>query len=225
MKKLSVVVAQTGRQVYEQILKVLGYSLICSLVLAPMLLFMNIGLAVIGFLLVLFPLLSGVFYACHLQLSGEMVTVRHIVAGLRKFYVRSVAFGLFLTLFILILISSWWYYGDQGNTLHFTIAVFQTYFVIIALISQLYTMPLVYREQLSIFQAMGKSVKLFLRYPLYTVGAFLQAICLIFILAVTVVGFLGLFFGMFGYYLNLLTANVLKETEPQHGVKPIPAEG
>ncbi|WP_051217594.1 hypothetical protein [Paenibacillus assamensis] len=225
MKKLSVVIAQTGRQVYEQILKVLGYSLICSLVLAPMLLLMNVALAVICFSLVLFPLLSGVFYACHLQLSGEMVTFRHIVAGFRKFYVRSVGFGLFLTLFALILISSWWYYGDQGNMLHFTIAVFQTYFVMMALISQLYTMPLVYREQLSMFQAMGKSVKLFLRHPLYTVGAFLQALCLMFILAVTVVGFLGLFVGMFGYYLNLLTANVLKETEPQHGAQPIPAEG
>ncbi|MBD8498629.1 hypothetical protein [Paenibacillus arenosi] len=225
MKKLSVVIAQTGRQVYEHILKVLGYSLICSLVLAPMLLLMNVALAVICFSLVLFPLLSGVFYACHLQLSGEMVTVRHIVTGFRKFYVRSVVFGLFLTLFVLILISSWWYYGDQGNMLHFTIAVFQTYFVTMALISQLYTMPLVYREELSMFQAMGKSVKLFLRHPLYTVGAFLQALCLMFILAVTVVGFLGLFVGMFGYYLNLLTANVLKETEPQHGAQPIPAEG
>ena len=78
--------------------------------------------------------------------------------------------------------------GKEGIG-YLAIGVFQTYFVIMALISQFYTFQLVIQEGMGIFKAMAHSVKLFLKFPAYTLGACFQAFCVAIPLMVTVVGF------------------------------------
>lgn len=217
MKKLSQVVAQSGIRVFRDIVPVVLFSAVSSVVLIPFIFFFPAALALVMAILLYVPLCTGVLYASHRMLDGEKGRLRAMWAGAVKFYGASLIFGAMLALFALILISSWWYYGGKGGTLHFALAVFQTYFVAMVLVSQVYTLPLVVQEKVGIFTAIGRSVKLFLANPLYTIGAFVQLVCLTVILGITIVGFGFLYVGMAGIYLNMLTANLVRKEGTDDG--------
>lgn len=218
VKKLSVIVVQSGKLVYREIIPVALSSAISSLVLVPLVFLLPLGWALVLLPLIYVPLCTGVLYACHRLLEGEKFQIRAIFFGARKCYGASVVFALVCSLFALILVSSWWYYGNKQGAFYFALAVFQTYFVAMFFVSQIYALPLVIQERIGIFRAMGKSFKLFVAHPLYTIGAFVQIVCLTLVLGVTVVGFACLYVGMIAMYANLVTANVLPQPETDSGI-------
>ncbi|MDF2669044.1 MAG: hypothetical protein K0R67_1350 [Paenibacillus sp.] len=217
MKKLSQIVTGSGVQIYREIVPIALFSIVSSLALIPFVFFLPVGLALVFVVLVYLPLCTGALYAAHRILSGDKGKVRMMWKGAFKFYGASLVFGLMIALFVLILVSSWWYYGGKSGSMYFVLAVFQTYFVAMVMVSQVYTMPLVVQEGIGIIPAIGRSVKLFLANPLYTIGAFVQIVCLTIILGITVVGFAFLFVGMISIYLNMLTANVIRKEDADNG--------
>ncbi|ULL18761.1 hypothetical protein DVH26_32595 [Paenibacillus sp. H1-7] len=215
MRKLSEMVARTGVQVYREIIFVFLLSMISSAVLVPVVLLLPVAFAFIALIVLYVPLCTGVIYACHRKLQGERAGIRAMLAGAGKYYLPSLLFGLVCALFVLILVSSWWYYGSKNGTLYLTLAVFQTYFVAMFFVSQLYVLPLVVQEKAGIFTAMGRSMKLFVAHPMYTIGAFIQAVSMALLLGLTVIGFGCLYLGMLGMFLNQITANVLPGKEAE----------
>ncbi|WP_127585221.1 hypothetical protein [Paenibacillus koleovorans] len=213
MKKLSQIIAQTGVQIYREIVPVALFSIVSSLVLLPLVFFLPIGLAVVLAVLLYLPVCTGVLYAAHRMLDGEKPRLSVMWAGTFKFFGASVVYGAMMSLFVLILLSSWWYYGGKSGMVYFSLAVFQTYFVAMAIVSQVYTLPLVVQERMNVFAAIARSVKLFVGNPLYTIGAFFQIVCLTLVLGITIVGFGCVYVGMMGVYLNMLTANLIRREE------------
>jgi hypothetical protein len=218
MRKLSDVVVQSGVQVYREIVPVALFSAISSVVLLPFIFFLPAGLALIFIPLLYVPLCTGVLYAGHRILKGERSRIRLMFEGAWKHYGASLGFALIVSFFVLILVSSWWYYGSRQGVFYFALSVFQTYFVAMVFVSQIYTLPLIVQEGMGLFSAIGRSFKLFVSHPLYTIGAFLQIVCLTVILGITVVGFACLYVGMLGIYANLVTANLLPK--PDRGSAP-----
>lgn len=213
MKKLSEIVIQSGVRIFRDITSVALFSLISSLVLVPAILIFPIPIAAAILCLLYVPLVTGAIYAGNEMLSGQKAKLSAMLRGTAKHYGSSLLFGVLCLLFILILISSWWYYGNKSGMFYFALAVFQTYFVAMFFISQLYTLPLLVQEKVGIWTAIGRSAKLLIKHPGYTVGAFLQMLSIGVLLLLTVVGFAGLYVGCVAIYLNLLTRNLLPREE------------
>ncbi|RKN85589.1 hypothetical protein [Paenibacillus ginsengarvi] len=215
MRKLSYVVVQSAKRVYEDIVPVALLSIVGALVLVPFVFFIPIGISLFLLPFIFVPLCAGALYASHRTKTGGRMKVRELFAGAAKFFLPSAVLALVYSLFILIIVSTWWYYGGKSGTLHLAVAIFQTYFVAMVFVSQLYALPLIVQERIGVFAAIGRSVKLFLRHPGYTIGAFVQLISLSALLGITVVGFGCLFLGMYGIFSNLVTANVLAGPEQE----------
>lgn len=213
MRKLSEIVVRSGKRIYHDIIPVAMFSVIGALILVPFVFFLPVGIALALLPFIIVPLCTGVLYATDRMIRGERARLSAMFAGAGKMLLPSLVFALFFSVFVLIIVSTWWYYGSKSGTLYFSLAVFQTYFVAMVLVSQLYTLPLVVQQRVGIFTAMGRSVKLFLAHPGYTIGAFVQLASLTLLLGVTVVGFAGLYLGMHGIYANLVTANVLAKPD------------
>lgn len=230
MRKLNQVLVSTGVESFREIVPVALLSLTSSAMLIPVVIFTPVALAFILIPLLYMPLFYGALYAYHRRTEGKRLSVREMLAGAVQGYGPAAAFGLLLSLLVLILWSTWWFYGGRDGAVSWTIAIFQTYFVAMALVSQFYTLQLVIQRKMGIFKAMGESVKLFLRHPAYTIGAFFQAFVVGVMLMVTVVGFLALFNGMLAVYLHKAAYNVLhpEEEDEAEGVpetNPVYAEG
>lgn len=215
MRKLGEMVARTGVHVYREIVFVFLVSVISSAVLVPVVLLLPVPFAVIALILLYVPLCTGVLYASHRKLQGEKAGAGEMFAGAGKYYLSSLLFGMVCALFVLIIVSSWWYYGSKSGAMYLALAVFQTYFVAMFFVSQTYTLPLVVQENAGIFTAMGKSMKLFVAHPMYTIGAFIQAVSVALLLGLTVIGFGCLYMGMLGIYANRITANLLPKKESE----------
>ncbi|AQT85311.1 hypothetical protein ERICIV_00384 [Paenibacillus larvae subsp. larvae] len=213
MRKLSEIMVQSGILIYREITRLALFSLVCSAALIPIGFFFPIPIAFLLLSAVYFPLMAGVLYSCHHYLSKKHGGTRKIFRGAIRFYFPSVLFGLLIGLFVLILVSSWMYYGSRSGMGYFILAVFQTYFVTMVFVSQLYTLPLVIQQETGFFRAVNQSIKLFLKHPLYTIGAFFQVVCITVMLALTVVGFMALYPGVMGIYLNKVTANLIRTPE------------
>lgn len=220
MQKLNQVLVSTGVESFREIVPIALLSLASSAMLVLMVIFAPVALSFILIPLLYMPLFFGVFHAYHRRTEGKKLSVREMLNGARKGFGPTVAFGLLCSLLVLILWSTWWFYGGRDGAVSWTIAIFQTYFVAMALVSQFYTLQLVIQRRMGIFKAMGESVKLFLRYPAYTIGAFFQALVVGIMLTVTVVGFMALFNGMLAVYLHKAAYNVLHpdEDDEQEGV-------
>lgn len=215
MRKLSEIVVRSGKRIYMDIIPVALFSVVGALVLAPFVFWLPVGVSALLLPFIAVPLAAGVLHATGRMIDGGRAKLSAMFAGAWKFALPSLVFALFCSLFVLIIVSTWWYYGGKDGTLYFALAVFQTYFTAMVLVSQLYTLPLVVRERMGVFTAMGCSVKLFLKHPGYTIGAFVQLLSLTVLLGVTVVGFAGLYLGIYGIYANLVTANVLAKPEEE----------
>ncbi|MHA6533639.1 DUF2189 domain-containing protein [Paenibacillus sp. BAC0078] len=213
MRKLNQVLVSTGVESFREIVPVALLSLASSAILVPIVIFTPMALAFILIPLLYMPLFYGVFYAYHRRTEGKKLSIREMLSGARKGFGPAVVFGLFCALLMIILGSTWWFYGSRDGAVNWTIVIFQTYFVAMAFVSQFYTLQLVLQNKRGIFKAMGESVKLFLRYPAYTIGAFFQALVVGVMLTVTIVGFAALFNGMLAVYLHKATYNVLHPDE------------
>src|SRR5690606_9412907 len=108
-----------------------------------------------------------------------------------------------------IVYSSWWQWVNTDSYFFFILACFKTCFVGMMLISQLYTVPLMVKFNKNLKTSMLLSVKLLIKNPLYTLGAFLQLLSLTVLLLLTGVGLFLLFPGFYSLFTNTLTSNVL----------------
>ncbi|MEK8132321.1 hypothetical protein WMW72_30920 [Paenibacillus filicis] len=213
MKSLGGIMVQAGGSVYREMIKVFLFSAVSSLVLVPLVLFVPAGLALVLVPLLYAPLVAGIFHAMHRLLAGERAGLKTMLAGAVRYFAPAVLFGLMCSVFILILVSTWWYYGQRDGMWNWALAIFQTYFVVMVFISQLYTLPLIVQRQEPFFRAVGRSVKLTVLRPGYTIGAFFQLVCVTVVLAATVVGFAVLYAGIAAIYVNLVVRNVLNAAE------------
>jgi hypothetical protein len=225
MRKLNQIIVQAAGRVYRDMVPVTLFSLISSLFLVPIVFFLPLPVALLLLPFVYMPAVYGVFYAVYRMLKDGRAKARDVLAGAVKGYIPATVFGIVCTLFVLILVSTWWYYGNKEGMLYKTVAIFQTYFVAMVFVSQIYTLPLVIQEKMGIFSAMGRSVKLFVTHPGYTIGAFLQAACLTVVLLVTVVGYAALFNGIMGIYAHMVTRNLLQGKNPESSGESTGAEG
>ncbi|CAM3620031.1 hypothetical protein [Marinicrinis lubricantis] len=210
MRKLNEVLVKSGAEVYREIVTAVLHSLMGSIVLIPLVLFTPAPVALMLFPLLYMPLLYGGMYAYHRKWMGEASKIRDVWAGAVKGFVPSAVFGFLITVLILIVWSTWWYYGGKDGFIYLTIAVFQTYFALMAWASQFYTLQLVLQKQMGIFHAMGESVKLFFRHPAYTIGACIQALIFTMPLLVTIVGFAALFGGIAAIYMHKAANNMFQ---------------
>jgi len=228
MRKLSYIVVQSAKRVFQDIVPVALLSMVGALLLVPFIFFMPVGVSLFALPLIFVPLCAGALHASHRMMKGEKLKLKAMFAGAWTFLLPSLAMAIVYSAFILIIVSTWWYYGGKSGTMYFALAVFQTYFVAMVFVALLYALPLVVQERMGVFAAMGRSVKLFLRHPGYTIGAFIQLLSLTVLLGITVVGFGCLFLGMYGIYANLVTANVLarpeEEEDGEEGGSPRSAE-
>lgn len=213
MRKLNDVLKKTGVEVYREITSVALYSMITSLVLAAVVIFAPVLEALLLLPVLYMPLFLGVCYAYHRKTERGKPVLKDVFEGAVKGFLPAVVMGSFFVVMILILWSTWWYYGGKDGIGYLAIGVFQTYFVIMAVVSQFYTLQLVIQENMGIFKAMAHSVKLFLRYPAYTLGACFQALCVAVPLLLTVVGFGFLFNGMWAIFQHKAAYNVLNPEE------------
>ncbi|MCM3784602.1 hypothetical protein M3231_16685 [Neobacillus mesonae] len=216
MRKLSEVLVKTGAEIYREIIPVALYSVLSSLILIPTVMLLPITAALVVIPFIYMPLFFGVLNVFHhkMERKSRRSGMKDFADGVKKGYLPAVVMGLFVSLLVFILWSTWWYYGGKEGMFYTVIALFQTYFVIMAFVSQFHTFQLVLQKDMGIFRAMGESVKLLFRHPGYTVGAFFQTVCLTLLLALTAVGFLVLFNGMMGIYMHKVTANLIEEEEP-----------
>lgn len=95
----------------------------------------------------------------------------------------------------------------------FAIACFQTYFAGMVLLSQLYTVSLLIKYNVRLAKAMGMSLKLLLKYPLYTMGCFLQLVLFAGLLAFTIIGNALLLPGVIAVFLSRMTSAVISKTD------------
>ncbi|MFS0873433.1 hypothetical protein [Paenibacillus xylanilyticus] len=217
MRKLSEVLVKSGVEIYRDIIPAALYSVVSSVVLVPILMLAPLPIAIMLLAVIYMPIVFGVCYAVHhrLERKERRNGIKDLWAGTLKGFVPGGAVGILFAVLGFILWSTWWYYGGQGGMMGTAVGVFQTFFVLMALMSQFYTWQLVLQKNMGIVQAMGESVKLFFRHPGYTMGACFQALCLTALLALTVVGFGALFAGMFAIYQHKVAQNVLEpEEEP-----------
>lgn len=217
MRKLSEVLVKTGVEIYQDMIRVALYSVASSVVLVPILLFAPLPVALLLLAVVYMPVLFGACFAMHhrLERKERRHGLKDMWTGTLKGIVPGGMVGALFAVLGFILWSTWWYYGGQGSMLGMAIIAFQTCFVLMTAVSQFYTWQLVIQKDMDIVQAMGESVKLFFRYPGYTVAAAFQALCLTSLLLLTVVGYGALFVGMFAVYQHKVARNVLEpEDEP-----------
>jgi hypothetical protein len=215
MRKLSEVLVKSGVEIYRDIIPVALFSAGSSVLLIPILMFAPIPVAVLLLAIMYMPLLFGVCYAVHhrLERKERRNGLRDMWEGTWRGLLPGGVTGLLFALLGFILWSTWWYYGGRDSMAGIAIGMFQTFFVILALISQFYTWQLILQKGMGTLQAMGESVKLFFRYPGYTVAACFQAVLLTALLVLTVVGFGALFAGMFAIYQHKATLNLIEPEE------------
>ncbi len=211
MRRLGEVLVRTGRELFHEITAVAMYSLASTAVLLPLLFFVPTAYALALLPVLYAPAVYGACYAYHQRRIGERTGFRTFVIGYGRGFWQAATFGVLCALLLLILVSTWWYYGGREGIGYLAICVFQTYFVGMAFVSQTYTLQLVVQKDIGIFRAMGESVKLLFRYPVYTIGAWFQGFALTLTLLITVVGYAALWAGTMAIYSHHITSNVLGE--------------
>src|SRR5699024_9983751 len=100
-------------------------------------------------------------------------------------------------------------------------AMFQTYFCLTFLCTQVYTIPLLVIEDRSAFSSMNLSIKQFMKHTWYTMGLFTQILSVTVLLSLTVVGFFLMYIGMSAIFVlnatkNLFTEEKSSETTEAH---------
>ncbi|GAA0355304.1 hypothetical protein [Bacillus horti] len=214
MGSLTHVLRMAVKEFYQHIVLLVLLSLLCVVILSPSFFLIPIPYSFVYIVLLLGPLQMVLTYSNQQALEGEKVGIKVFFKGLKTYFWGGLCFSVAASFFIFIVISSWWYWGQTESYPTFVLACFQTYFVSMILVSQIYTIPLYVKYKHSLKESMLLSLKLLIKYPLYTLGAFIQILSLGVLLALTVVGFLFLFPGVYTVLSHLLTANIVSRFDP-----------
>ncbi|MBC2398390.1 hypothetical protein [Clostridium tetanomorphum] len=208
MNSLSGTLKKSAHDIYENIVEILVISLMVSIPILPAF-FMIIPIGIIYLILLAMPCFVAGFYALTKRMDRKVFNYKLFFIGLKKYYIKGFLYGVLMVLFFTILVSSWWYYIKTKTILSFTIAMFQSYFFVMISMSQMYTISILIRENLSLGQCINKSIKLFLDNPIYTIGTLIQIIDLSILLILTVVSVPMLFPGVVSIFLINIYDNLL----------------
>lgn len=208
MNSLSGVLKKSGHDIFENIVEILGISLMASIPILPAF-FMVLPIGIVYLLLLAMPCFIAAFYALRQRMNRKPFKYKYFLTGFKKYYLKGLVYGFIMGLFLLIIISSWWYYLKVKTVMAFTIAMFQSYFFIMICASQMYTIAILVTEDLSLFKCINESMKLFLGNPGYTIGTLIQILALSALLVLTVVSVPLLLAGMVSIFLINIYDNLL----------------
>jgi len=165
-------------------------------------------------MIVMGPLLVGAAWAVQqLLLDRSSSVIKSFFQGVKKYFLPSIGYSLFLSFFVIIIAASWWHYNQVGGTFAFALACFQTYFCGMVFLSQIYTVPLLVKFEYSLKDSIFTSVKLLVKNPLYTILSFFQILSVFALLLLTVVGLFIIFPALATLFNNIVTSTVIATEE------------
>ncbi|GIP31141.1 DUF624 domain-containing protein [Paenibacillus sp. J2TS4] len=221
MLSISKLLIKTGHNIFLNIFAVLGVSIGWSLFIFPAVFLLPLPGAIFVLVLTLVPATTAVYAVMNRILNGEKRRRFEFFRSFLYYYKRSFLTGIVLILAVLIPVSEWWYYLNMNNGYTiFLFAVFQTYLCATFLASQVYAIPLLVMEDLKVFQAMNRSIKLFLAHPWYSIGLFVQIVSVTVLLSLSIVGFFLLYIGMLSIFVLHATQNLKLDSKKKLKVKP-----
>lgn len=210
MNTLSYVIKKSGHDIYENIMNVVGVSLLSFIIVMPAIFFLPVSMGIFYILLTAVPAFTAALYVINKKINKRTFKFRDFFIGLKKYYLKSLILGMILALFIAIIVISWWYCIKVQTMISFVIAMFQTYFFIMICLSQVYLLPILILEDKKNFISCTKlSIKLFFDNSSYTIGMLIQIITVGLLLLVTVVSVPLLFSGLLSVFLINNYNNIL----------------
>lgn len=214
MFSVTSIVRITAKDLYHHIVSIISISVLVSLLCVPFLLFLPWQLAIAFVLFLGGPVWLAAAASMETVLTNKNVPLmRTFFISLKCQYFKALGLSFFFGGFAVILVASWWHWSVEQSYVAFAIACFQSYFAGMVLLSQLYTVPLINKYNVSLVRAMGISLKLLLKYPLYTIGCFLQLILFAGLLAFTVVGNALLLPGVLAVFLSRMTSGAVSRSD------------
>lgn len=210
MDGLTHVLRITGREYYKHIVSMVLISLIIATIVSPSVFLIKLPFALLYLLLISGPLLVGAAWTVQQLLLDKSTSVlKTFFVGMKKYFFSSIAYSLFLSFFIIIVVASWWHWSQVGGTFAFGLACFQTYFCGMIFMSQIYTLPLLVKYEYSLKNSIFLSVKYLIKNPIYTMLAFIQIVSIFALLLLTVVGLVIIFPSLSTLFSNLVASNVI----------------
>lgn len=207
------VLRMASKDAFQHITSIVLISIGVFTVLSPSFFLFPIPYAIVYCLLLIGPLLVAAnHYIQQVLLDKKTRFFSTILEGLTKYVFKSLMYSIIVSIFLFIVYASWWQWANSESYFFFLLACFQTYFIGMILISQIYTIPLMVKYNSSLKDSMILSVKLLIQNPLYTLGAFVQLVSLFVLLLLTGVGLFLLFPGFYSLFANTLTSNVMNQT-------------
>ncbi|MEH7222302.1 DUF624 domain-containing protein [Bacillus sp. JJ1566] len=210
MLSISKLLVKTGNQIFTNITKVLGVSVLWSLLLVPAIFILPLPSAIVYLFLTLFPATVAVLVVMKQVIERKRIRIiPGFFSSFVRFYKRSLFIGFFYLVAILIPVSTWWYYFEiNGGYGLFIFSIFQTYFCFMFLVSQVYAIPLLVSEDSKMFTVMNKSIRIFMAKPVYSFGLFIQIASITVLLSLTIIGFLLLYVGIMAVFTLNAAANI-----------------
>lgn len=209
MLSISKLLKKTGHQIFLNILTILGVSICWSLFIVPAIFLLEISWAIVFLVITFLPATTAVYAVIHHVLEGKKNKLGMFFKSFTHFFKRAFLLGLIYSLAVLIPLSEWWYYLNVNNSYFiFIFAVFQTYLCLTFLATQVYAVPILVIEDVKAFKAMNWSIKQFMAHTWYTIGLFVQILCITILISFTVIGFFLLFIGMMSVFVLNATKNL-----------------
>lgn len=225
MLSISKLLKKTGHQIYFNIFPVLSASVFWSLFLVPAIFVLPRHFAVLFLLVTFVPATTAVYAAMHQVTETHRVKVKDFFRHFFHFFSRSFLIGLLFSLAIVIPVSQWWYYlSVNPHFMMLVFALFQTYFCLTFLCTQVYTIPYLVIEDGKAIQSMNLSIKKFMSHTWYTMGLFTQILSITVLLSLTIIGFFLLYIGMLSIFVLNATKNLsLEENETEEKQEEVEA--
>ncbi|MBS4192456.1 DUF624 domain-containing protein [Bacillus sp. FJAT-49705] len=209
MLSISKLLKKSGHQIFLNILNVLGISICWSLFIVPAIFLLPFYWAIAYLAITFIPATTAVFAVMNQIAEGKKYKFGMFIKSFFHYFTRSFRIGLLFSLAVLIPLSQWWYYININNSyLIFIFSVFQTYLCLTFLSTQVYTIPILVAEDCKVIKAMNKSIKAFMGNTWYTIGLFVQIICITLLISLTVIGFFLLYISMLAIFVLNASKNL-----------------
>ncbi|MGE8204918.1 hypothetical protein ACQKP0_10170 [Heyndrickxia sp. NPDC080065] len=209
MLSISKLLKKTGHQIFLNILTVLGVSICWSLFIVPAVFLLPITWAIAYLMIIFLPATTAVYAVIQHVLEGKKYKLGMFLKSFAYFFKRAFLLGLIYSLAVIIPLSEWWYYLNINNSYFiFIFAVFQTYLCLTFLATQVYAIPLLVLKDVKAIKAMNQSIKEFMGHTWYTIGLFVQILCITLLISFTIIGFFLLFIGMLSIFVLNATKNL-----------------
>ncbi|KIL49545.1 hypothetical protein [Jeotgalibacillus soli] len=210
MNSVSHVLLKSGSLVYVNIVEVVLVSIMWSILIVPAIIILPLQTAFVYLAFIAIPASAAAVYAINRRLNHEKNTIKLFWKGFFTLYRKSLLLSFFISLAVLIPLSTWWYYQSVDSSYAlFIFSVFQTYLCVMFLLTQMYSLTLIAVHGSKTMKAMNQSIRYFLKYPWYTIIFFIQVISITALLAVTFIGFFLLYVGIISLLIRTSALNVM----------------